>query len=97
MTPLDDQLWEIVRQETSSGNMTIAPVCEGLLRNFIHQGVSRLTLRGAPPQEVNYAEENLRKFVLEMIAEVASSGLTELHENNFLSILKKLCPIFPFC
>src|SRR5687767_10856897 len=95
--PLEDQLWGIVAAGAASAGLPFTPPCEIELREFIEAGVARLLDTGAGTQEIAQAEENLRRLIQGMVAEVQASGGSVLTEISFRKIKDLLCPIYPFC
>lgn len=86
--------WIIVEQEMERAGMTIAPACEHALRQHLFSGENLLFMEREREEE---AEENVRRFVREMIAEARSLGLSELHENTLAAAMSRLCPLWPIC
>src|SRR5262245_52382503 len=97
MTPLHNKLWQAVVQEASAAQIGISSGCEAELRAFIDQGVSVLDARGDLPNEIDVAEQVLRRFVRDMIADSKAQGWTEVREGSFFRVRAKFCPVFPFC
>ena len=94
---LERRLWATVLY--TSSELPIAPGCESLLRRLVSDTVSRLKedgrLRSAA--HVRLAEASMSHFVAAMVLEAKKAGVTQLQENFFDKVKRKLCPIYPIC
>jgi len=87
-------LEDTLKTELKRHNASLAPGCEGNLRNLL------LNAAGAVGNDVDRLEEaqaNLVKLVAAMAEEAQLQGESVLHEWSLGKALGKLCPLFPFC
>lgn len=101
-------LWDIVEAALRREQMSLAPDCEDLLKQFVRRGEERLRSEARAPAPVAdrqlylhkqrfTAEENLFRFVHEMVIEARQLRLSELHEPTFHAAVARICPVWPFC
>jgi hypothetical protein len=96
---LERRFWVIVQNEARKARLQIASGCELYLQAIVRAGVQEMTDEGVKddPAKVAAAEENLRYFLAEMIAEARRLNYVELDEKTFYHAKRKLCPLWPFC
>jgi hypothetical protein len=99
MNRLRNEFWKIVTDETTKQHFNIASGCESELRHFIDGGIAQLSADGLDPEKIKGAKIKLRFYVEEMImfTKLRNPSHRVLQETSFREILRKLCPLFPFC
>jgi len=99
MSNLEGQLWSIAEDTAVAFGFSFASDCEGLLRDMISQGASRLESEGFSEDEdkISLTKVKTALFVTAMVAEAKRLQLPELHEPTFHAAFQRLCPIWPFC
>ena len=110
---IEKKLLNTAFEEIRAQNLQIANGFEGYLTAFIKQGASNLqdeaylTMSGAddeyPPMPTDeafalqMAENNLIRFVNQMIGYALAQNENVLDKDSFWNIRDKICPLFPFC
>ncbi len=89
----------IARAQLRAANYGFSSTCEQYIKQYIEQGIYELDSSGVLNDfdRINQAENNLDKFVDEMIEEAVARGDDQLGENTFYAAKNRLCPLWPFC
>jgi len=86
-------LWEVAFRKAIELDFDFDSNCEIQLRNIIYACVNKI----GTDHQIDEAINNLKTIIIYMVRETKERGYTSLHEDTLFNILKKLCPIFPFC
>ena len=95
---LHNRFLAIVGRQLTASAAQITPRCELQFHKFIDSGVFYLLDSGAPASKVKLAEEQLRRFTMQLIGEAKSKGESTLDVRTFHEVVKiggMWCP--PFC
>lgn len=95
-------LWTIVEEEMESNGLGMTPEAEGLLRDLVGHGEDELLERSEGHVErreelESQAEANLRSILGETVNETRRRQVVVVHETTLQVVLRRICPLFPFC
>jgi hypothetical protein len=97
MQSVQQQLRFSVEQKTRV--IGISDTSERLIEELVEQTTFQLRTDGLleDEQAILRAEQNLDRFIAEMIAEADRLGYGELREDTFFAAKRKICPLWPIC
>ena len=95
---LEERYLLIIYTQAKLAGFDFAPDCERYMRQTITAGVNRIITERAENDSTKLAlaEDNLRLFLSEMIAEAKRKGYSVLREDTYYKA-RGLCPLWPFC
>jgi|GEM_PF-2509671 len=82
-----------------ASQMEFSPGCKRSVFRSIEYGAHHIASKGllADKAEIKKAEDNIDRFISEMILEAERRGYGSMHEDIYKAIMTKLCPIWPIC
>lgn len=94
-----DELFQVVKNMAGGYNFRIPLSLEVQIRNFISNGVDRMTSQEYLSQQKRAeARQNISILAQLTISRLSSETLTEsIQLKTFSSIRSSICPLWPFC
>ena len=91
------RLW--ARAQLRAADFGFAPGCENDVKNLTTNAANTLANEGylSDPERLNIAEQNIERFIKEVIDEARRKGYDQLHEDTFAFARARLCPLWPLC
>lgn len=89
-----------VQQVLSDSNVTLTPVSEKAVMNFINNGINRLKNDGFTNEHIRLAVNNIKIFAKALIKNQELKGITMGQTTITGSTVDEsfsLCPLYPFC
>lgn len=96
---VNGRLWQAALRVAQEADLTFDEECAEAMLAFIGAGVVQMEAEGVATKEPSIlrAEENIIRFVTEMVADAQENKARRLKRSGFERIRKLLCPIWPFC
>jgi hypothetical protein len=91
------RLW--ARAQLRAADFGFAPFCETLVKDLTTDSANTLANEGylSDPERLSIAEQNIDRFIKEMIDEARRKGYDQLHEDTYHFARARLCPLWPLC
>lgn len=80
--------------------VVVTPACKNLMEQMIANGVTRMHNQGVLEHEpqIRLAEDNIHRCLRELGNEaVEQKTFPNLEDKTFNIVMKRLCPLWPYC